>query len=268
MTMLSFRNLVTSFQKLDLGQSPVIVHASLSAFGPVQGGADTLVGALLSSFSGVIMPTFTYRTMITPEIGPPDNGITYGTGSETNLTTEFFRPDMPVDKLLGIIPETLRRHPKAVRSNHPIYSFTGVNSEPIIRAQSLDDPFGPIGMLTANGGWVLLLGVDHTANTSIHYAEQIAGRRQFIRWALTPQGIIACPGWPGCSYGFNQANPSLEKVTKTIVVGKAVVRAYPLEHLVGIVIRMIQKDPFALLCNNMGCERCNAVRKTHAVETR
>jgi len=265
MNMLSFRDLVTEFRKLDLGQSPVIVHASLSSFGPVQGGADNLVGALLSTFSRVVMPAFTYRTMITPEVGPLDNGITYGTGSEINRMAEFFRPDMPADRSIGIISETLRHHPNALRSNHPIYSFAGVNADPFIMAQRLDAPFGPIEALTASGGWVLLLGVDHTANTSIHYAEQVAGRRQFIRWALTPQGIITCPGWPGCSYGFNQASPKLDRVAKTIVVGKAVVQAFSLSSLVRIVTRMIQENPLALLCDDLGCGRCNAVRRDRAV---
>jgi aminoglycoside 3-N-acetyltransferase len=259
--MITYRDLTNSLRSLDIGQSPVIAHASLSAFGQLQGGSKTLVGSLITSFSGVIMPTFTYKTMITPNVGPPDNGITYGSGTAVNSYAEFYYPGMPADTRMGSTAETLRKHPKAIRSNHPIYSFSGVNADFVINTQNLHEPFAPIEALTASAGWVLLLGVDHTSNTSIHYAEQVSGRRQFIRWALTPQGIIPCPRWPGCSYGFNQVSARLYKETRHIMVGSARITACPLEKLVKTVSSMIAEDPLALLCSNKNCERCNAVRK-------
>jgi aminoglycoside 3-N-acetyltransferase len=262
--MFTYRDLLSIFRKLDLGDSPVIAHASLKAFEDVQGGAETMVGALATAFSSVIMPTFTYKTMITPETGPPDNGITYGSGRDTNRTAQFFRPGMPADRLIGIVPETLRQHPKAKRSTHPIYSFAGVNAEAVLDTQSLVNPFGPIEALMESRGWVLLLGVDHTVNTSIHYAEQVAGRRQFIRWALTPRGIVECPGWPGCSHGFNQISPRIEESTRKLGGGQAVIQAIPLKTLVKTVGEMIAEDPLALLCYDIGCERCNAVRIMHS----
>jgi aminoglycoside 3-N-acetyltransferase len=258
--MVSYRDFFKAFRKLNLGEAHIIAHASLSAFGPVQGGPGTIVGALLSSFNAVLMPTFTYKTMITPEVGPPDNGINYGSGSRLNREAEFFRLDMPADPLMGAVAETIRNHPDAIRSNHPIYSFSGVNVAYAIQAQTLQNPFAPIEALTKNAGWVLLLGVDHTSNTSIHYAEQEAGRRQFTRWAITPQGIITCPRWPGCSYGFNQVSPMLTYITRSIHIGNALVQAVPLQGLVEAVIEMLTKDPLALLCKNTTCSRCNAIR--------
>jgi aminoglycoside 3-N-acetyltransferase len=258
--MLTFRDFLNAFRKLDLGPNPIIAHASLSAFGDVKGGADTIIGAMLAVYPLVMMPTFTYRTMITPKVGPPDNGITYGTGNETNKMAEFYRPDMPADKLMGIIPDALRQHPKAKRSMHPIYSFSGVNAEDALQAQTLADPFGPIQKLTEARGWVLLLGVGHTTNTSIHYAEQVAGRKQFVRWALTPQGIVECLHWPGCSYGFNQVSPMLAGITREVAVGQGIVQAIPLTGMVEIVGQMIAGDPNALLCDDPGCERCNTIR--------
>jgi aminoglycoside 3-N-acetyltransferase len=259
--MLTYRKLLTSFRDLDLADAPVIVHSSLSSFGQVQGGAESVIGALTAAFTGVIMPTFTYKTMITPERGPSDNGINYGSGHEQNMLAEFYRPGMPADILMGIVPETLRQLPNAIRSIHPIYSFSGINADDAIKAQTLDNPFGPIETLTNNDGWVLLIGVDHTANTSIHYGEQLAGRKQFVRWALTPQGIISCPRWPGCSNGFNQIQPYIESVTKLIMIGQAEVKAYPLKDLISVVKQLINENPLALICEDMFCERCAEVRK-------
>ena len=265
-TPLTFRDFLTSFRKLNLGIAPVIAHASLASFGEVRGGADTVVGALLASFNGVMMPTFTYKTMVTPRVGPPDNGITYTVNTQANQGAVFFRPDMPADPLMGIVSETLRQHPQAKRSRHPIYSFSGVNIDPFLSTQTLSDPFGPIQTMAEAGGYTLLLGVDHTTNTSIHYAEQVAGRKQFIRWSLTPRGILECPHWPGCSYGFNQIAPLIKDITKVTQIGQATVQAIPLKGLVEIVGWTLAGDPLTLLCNDPGCERCRTVRSVQLPE--
>ena len=259
--MLNFRNLSSAFHNLDLGDKPVIAHASLSAFGEVQGGAVTVLGALLSVVDTLLMPTFTFKTMIVPDAGPPNNGITYGSAKDANRMAEFFDPEMPADKSMGVIAETLRQLPDARRSIHPIYSFAGVNADDAIFAQTLEEPFAPIEVLTEADGWVLLLGVNHTVNTSIHYGEQLAGRRQFIRWALTYSGITACPRWPGCSSGFENISPHLAWFTQKIQVGSALVQAVQLKSLLGVVQDLIAEDPQALLCDREGCERCSAVRQ-------
>jgi aminoglycoside 3-N-acetyltransferase len=258
--MLTFHKLSSAFEALNLGEKPVIAHASLSAFGEVRGGAATLLGALLSTVDSLVMPTFTYKTMVTPSDGPPDNGITYGSNQDTNSMAQFFDPNMPADKMMGVVAEALRQHPEARRSIHPIYSFAGINADEAIFAQTLEDPFAPIEVLTRADGWVLLVGVGHIANTSIHYGEQLAGRRQFIRWALTYDGVISCPRWPGCSGGFEKITPHLTWFTQRASVGSALVQAIPLRSLIGVVQELIEEEPQALLCEREDCERCNAIR--------
>jgi aminoglycoside 3-N-acetyltransferase len=261
--MLTFRELSAAFRKLELDRSvPVISHASLSAFGQVQGGAETLSGALLSSFNTVVMPVFTYKTMVTPQVGPPVNGMHYGSGKDANLLAEFFRPEMKADRMMGCVPDTLRRHPKAQRSSHPILSFAGVNAGEMLESQTMQEPLYPIKKLVEAQGWVLLLGVDHTVNTSIHYAEKLAGRKQFVRWALTPRGVVECPGWPGCSLGFQAIEPQVRSATRSVEAGKGRIQAVPLASVMEAVTRMIAQDPLALLCAREDCERCQAVRQS------
>ena len=255
------RNLLLGLRDLRLKDAPVIVHASLKSFGPVDGGAETVVNALLKVFGTVIMPTFTYKTMLTPLTGPTNNGITYGSGADLNRMAEFFTPRMPADPLMGIIPETLRKHPLAKRSIHPIQSFAGINAENFLAAQTLSNPLGPLDALEEMDGWVLLLGVDHTVNTSIHFAEKLAGRRQFVRWALTPKGVVECPGFPGDSAGFQAIAADIEKFTRRVKIGNALVQAVPLKMLFKVVIVRIKKDPLALLCQQEDCERCGEIRK-------
>jgi aminoglycoside 3-N-acetyltransferase len=260
---LTYRDFITGLRKLEIECSrPVIVHTSLSAFGEVHGGAETLLGALGSSFDTFIMPAFTYKTMITPEVGPSGNAINYGSGKDTNRMAELFRHDMPADALMGVVAEALRMHPRALRSSHPILSFTGINAQKILDSQSIKDPLLPIQALMDGEGWVLLMGTDHTVNTSIHYAEQLSRRKQFIRWALTPKGVIPCQRFPGCSEGFDAIAPHLDEVVRKVELGEAVIQAITLGSLVDSVCEMLKEDPAALLCSREDCERCNAVRES------
>ena len=256
----SSSDLRTGLAKLGLAKHLVIAHASLKAFGHIDGGPETMLNALLESVRGVIMPVFTYKPMLNPEVGPPQNGMTYGSETDLNKMAAPFRPDMPADKMMGILAETLRKHPKAKRSSHPIQSFAGIRADALINSQRMYDPLAPIGVLAEQDGWALLLGVDQTVNTSIHYAEKLAGRLQFIRWALVQDRVVECPGFPGDSSGFNAIGSAVEKYTRRVQIGNAMVQAVHLKSLIKVVMDQIRGNPFALLCQRPDCERCNAVR--------
>jgi aminoglycoside 3-N-acetyltransferase len=251
-----------ALESLELGNKPAIAHASLRAFEPIDGGAEAVLDALLVVVSGLVMPAFTYKTMIFPEVGPLNNGMTYGRQRDLNLMAEPFHASMPVDPLIGTLPEVLRRLPGATRTAHPILSFTGVNVKDGLMPQTLYDPFAPIGWLADHDGWALLLGVNHTVNTSMHYAEKQAGRRQFVRWAMSGNRIIECLGFPGCSDGFEAIRPDVERFSRRVQVGGSFIEAILLQPLLQAVEMRIKKDPLALLCQRDECERCDAVRAT------
>jgi aminoglycoside 3-N-acetyltransferase len=249
-----------AFQELDLANRPVIAHASLKPFGYIHNGADAVLQALLESVQSVIMPTFTYRTMITPAVGPPDNGISYGDDEYYTREARPFTVDMPADAMMGILPETLRNHSLAKRTSHPILSFAGIGADQYLDSQTIREPFAPIGALAEQDGWVVLINVDHTVNTSIHYAEKLAGRRQFVRWALLKDRVVECPNFPGDSSGFNAIAKYIQPDTRRVDLADAFIQAVPLKKLFGVFQELIKKDPLALLCHRIDCERCNAVR--------
>ena len=262
--MIAFRELVTGFRAVGLSPAnPVLVHAALSSFGDeVRGGAESVLGALVTATGRVMAPTFTYKTMVIPETGPENNAASYGSGLDQNRIAEFFTAEMPADRMMGALPEALRRQPATKRSSHPILSFSAIDLETALDAQSLEEPFAPLRLLAELGGEVLLIGVDQRANTSIHYAERLAGRKQFVRWALTPGGVVECPNWPGCSDGFNQLAPYLSEFTRRARIGQAEVQVIPLERLLKTTVDLLRDQPQALLCGRQDCERCAAVRKT------
>ena len=263
--MISYRELVHGFRELNLTpEHPVLVHSAISTFGDeIRGGTETILGALLTSSPRLMAPVFTYKTMIIPEEGPEENASLYGSGKDTNLMAEFFTPDMPADPLMGALPETLRQHPGSRRSGHPVLSFAAVGLDEAIAAQTLADPFAPIRALAEMSADVLLIGVDHTSNTSIHYAEALAGRKQFTRWALTPAGIVQFEHFPGCSDGFNAAAPYLSEITRRTQIGQAEVRAISLAALTATITALLKEQPQALLCSRPrgACLRCDAVRE-------
>lgn len=258
--MLDYDELKTAFLELGLANQPVIAHASLQPFGYIHNGADTVLMALIDSVQSLIMPTFTYKTMITPDVGPPNNGILYGADKDLNKMAQSFTPDMRADPMMGILPESLRNHPAAKRTAHPILSFAGIKADVALSTQTLFEPLAPIGALAEEDGWAVLINVDHSVNTSIHYGEKLAGRRQFVRWAVMDNRIVECPNFPGDSSGFNVIASYIKPDTRRVEIGEAFIEAVPLRRLFDAVQELIKLDPLALLCQRTDCERCNAIR--------
>ncbi len=268
MATVTYRDIVRALRELELGpESRIIAHASLSALGDVRGGAETVIGAVLSVCGAVVMPAFTYQTMIWPESGPADNGCTYGDHAEENARAVMFECDLPVDPSMGGVAEVFRRNSQAVRSDHPVLSFAaaGKNAAEIAGSQSLENPLGPIDWLYQHDGDVLLLGVDHRADTAIHLAERLAGRKEFVRWAVGPERAYRLPNFPGCSQGFNAIASRLAWVTQQSTAGKATVQRIPLKNLIETAVQMIQEDPRALLCDDPNCQRCDSARGASAM---
>lgn len=256
----SYHQWVTALRDLGLGPtSRLLVHACLPAFRHDTGGPTALLGALTAESEMVVMPAFTRRTMVTPRTGPADNGIVYGE-SPGNLEAEFFHPALPVDADQGEVAETLRRQPRADRSSHPILSFAGVDAKEVLAAQTLDEPLGTIRALADADADVVLIGADHKSNLSLHLAERIAGRRTFVRWALTEQGVATCPNFPGCSGGFEAIESRLGGIARRVAIAGGLITSVPLRDLIHVAAGWIREDPRALLCARPGCLHCAAVR--------
>ncbi len=145
-----------------LGVEPgivLLVHTSFRNTGPVQEGPSGLIDALLEA------------------IGPEGTLVM---PSWTDDDDEVFEPDSyDVTEHLGVVADTFWRRDAVLRGDHPFaVAATGPLADEIAGAPLVLPPHAPnsgVARVCDNDGWVLLLGVDHDADTTIHLAELTAG---------------------------------------------------------------------------------------------
>ncbi len=231
------------------GSQNVFALAHRPAIGPVDGGAQAVVEALLRVTKTLLMPAFTYQTQVIPQTGPANNAIDYGSGSRKNARAEFFLPDMPVHPDIGSIAETLRTTDGTLRSTHPILSFIahGPDARKVLASQTRENPLGPVAWLEAHEGYILLMGRDQRHNYALHLAEQRAGRKPYTRWALTIDDIEQLENIPGSREGFNQIWFDLQEMTTVASVGLARTELIPLGPMLAYAEKRIREEPNFLL---------------------
>jgi aminoglycoside 3-N-acetyltransferase len=236
------------------GRTDAIIHSSLSSFGYVYGGAPSLIETLQSKVRTILTPAFSYYTLVWPEHLRQSDWPKH-----LPVDGPIFRTDSPVSSDIGRIPQTLLERSQAQRSSHPALSFLalGEQAEKLLRVQSLENPYAPIGALYQLDGDVLLLGVDHRSNTTIHYGEYLAGRPLLDRYANSKDGTVHTY-FPNCSAAFNILQSKLESL-ETVDCGKAVISRMKVRDVVDSTVRLLEKNPEALLCTYQGC-RCQTVR--------
>lgn len=156
----------------------VILHSSMKALGGwVVGGPVAVILALedcLDIKGTLVMPTQT------ADLSDPANWryppVRESWWEPIRETMPAFDADLIPCRGMGIIPECFRKQKGVVRSNHPQVSFAawGSQKDHIVANHSLEYSLGensPLARLYEAEGWVLLLGVGHSSNTSIHLSE-------------------------------------------------------------------------------------------------
>ncbi len=157
--------------------SLLIVHSSLSSLGYVPGGAQSVLQGLLAALGPagtLVVPTHSSENSDPSRwCNPPVPEDWWDT---IRAETPAFDPARTPTRGMGAIPELFRTWPGVLRSDHPTCSFAALGplAEAITRDQSLAYALGeagPLGRLYEHEAQVLLLGVGHESNTSLHLAE-------------------------------------------------------------------------------------------------
>ena len=163
-----------------LGVKPgmvLLVHSSLSAIGWVCGGPVAVILALrnaLGPTGTLVMPAHSADLTEPSKWREPPVPETWWPVIRKNMPA--YDPDLTPTRSMGIIAETFRKQNGALRSAHPQHSFCAVGPRAsfITEGHSLEFGMGersPLARIYELDGHVLLLGVDHSRNTSMHLAE-------------------------------------------------------------------------------------------------
>jgi aminoglycoside 3-N-acetyltransferase len=174
----TLENLVSDLGALGLvAGDTVLVHSSLSAIGYVVGGAQAVVLALLDVLG-------TEGTLVAPthsgDLSDPSRWenppVPVDWWPVIRETMPAFDASLTPTRKMGIIAEVIRHLPQASRSAHPAVSFcaVGPNAKMITSEHGLAfgfDETSPLARLYDLDARILLLGVGHSRNTSLHLAE-------------------------------------------------------------------------------------------------
>lgn len=230
----------------------LLVHTSFRAVRPVEGGPRGLIEALrdaLGPGGTLVMPSWTGD-----DEAPFDPRAT------------------PASEDLGVVADTFWRMDSVLRSNHlQAFAAAGpqaayVTRDPLPLPPHI--PASPVGRVHDLDGQVLLLGVGHDADTTLHLAELIAG----VPYGEWKHCTVERDGQPvridylendHCCERFALADEWLRPrgLQREGVVGHAHARLARSRDIVAVSLEHLQRDLFVFLHPaGAGCEECDESR--------
>ncbi|MFJ4712479.1 aminoglycoside N(3)-acetyltransferase [Streptomyces sp. NPDC088785] len=226
-----------------LGVEPgetLLVHTSLSSLGWVNGGPVAVVRALLDALGAdgtLAVPTQTGD--LTDPDGWLDPPLPRDWWETVRATMPGYDPALTPSRGVGVVPETVRTWPGALRSAHPHTSFAalGPRAARIVGGHAPDCRLGersPLARLEELGARVLLLGAGFDACTGFHLAEyrvpfllEDAGRPGPAGWHPVTEVAITADRFDELGAAFERDSPVVRGR-----VGAADTRLFPLADAV------------------------------------
>jgi aminoglycoside 3-N-acetyltransferase len=253
----------------------LIVHSGYRALGDVAGGPEAVARALVVAVGEagtVLAPAFTTDLIdpsTWPEPPPPAER------ARLMAAMPLFDPERSPPHKMGAVVQALWRLSSTRRSRHPVTSWIalGPSAEELLQDHPLDDPEGidgPVGRAWRADANILMLGVDHDANTTVHLAESLLDMPHL--YALPDRYPVIGPdgerSWrpiektTKCSDGFVRLEPHLVQahVVRQGPVGDAAAQLVRSQDVVRVVTELLVRDPTALLCADPDCVHCPTSR--------
>lgn len=228
----------------------LVVHTAFSKLGPVEDGPRGLIDALRDALGAE-------GTLVMPSMSDDDEVP--------------FDPQATPCIGMGIVAETFWRMPGVLRSDSPhAFAAIGPKAAQITTMHPLDVPHGldsPVGRAYELDGQVLLLGVGHDADTTVHLAENMAGMRYLLPKYLT----VLKDGLPArfeykeldhCCENFSKLDGWLEAKGRQRrgVVGHAQARLVRSRDVVEAALEQLLQDETVFLHPPGVCGECDEAR--------
>lgn len=220
------------------------VHSSLSNFGYVEGGADTVLEALFETVGHagtIVMSTY----LVGPPVALTEEDIAKGISWKVK---RFAFDDRNTESGMGVIADTFRQHSDVVRSYHPIHSVSAWGKDANIFCQS----FKP---LVETGGKILLLGVQMDRCSALHIAEERVKLPEDIRklmaWEIHEEllkvyspnkWVIGCKGAWG-DFLIVQEEAERLGLIESVMIGSATVRLFEAKSMVELYEKLLTENP-------------------------
>jgi aminoglycoside 3-N-acetyltransferase len=238
-----------------LGVQPgetLLVHSSLSSLGWVNGGPVTVVQGLLDTLGpdGTLVVPTQSGDLSDPALWryPP---VPEEWWSAIRATMPAYDPLVTPSRGVGVVPETVRTWPGALRSGHPQTSFAAVGprAAEIVGGHAPDCRLGeqsPLARLEALHARVLLLGADYDTCTAFHLAEYripsplvevgrpVRTARGASRWEVVTEVSIDSDRFDELGSDFERDRPVVRGR-----VGAADVRLFPVAEAVAYAERWL-----------------------------
>jgi aminoglycoside 3-N-acetyltransferase len=229
----------------------LLVHTSFRAARPVEGGPLGLIEALRAALGP-------RGTLVMPSMTDEDDRV--------------FDPATTPARGMGIVADSFWRLPGVRRSNHfASFAAAGRHAARITADHPPVQPHGPespVDRVRALDGQILLLGVGHDANTTVHLAECLAGVPYRLRHHYTalrdgrPQRIDYGE-IDHCCQRFALADDWLRqrRLQRDGQVGHAAARLVRARDVVSVVMEELTADPLTFLhARAEGCAECDEAR--------
>ena len=258
------QELLKHIQVLGLEGQAICIHSSLRSASP-RISANDLIDTFLLAGCTMLVPTFTYFYDSSPgnEDKPARNGIDYSNNTQSvvaRTNVEIYNNtnnELSLQEMGGFNAAILSR-PDRIRGNHSLNSFTALGrlAHQLIDDQGPEDVYAPLRKLTELSGRLLLMGTDLTSLTFIHYAEQISGRKLFIRWALGEDGRTCRFRVGSCSRGFNNLQATVANITDKSSLNGSTWQVLRANEALDQISTKVHLTPTITQCDDINCLRC------------
>lgn len=234
--------------------SVLVVHTAFSQVSPLAGGPDALIDALLAHVGE-------QGTLVMPSMSDDDDHV--------------FDAQRTPCVGMGIVAERFWRRAGVLRSDSPhAFAAQGPRAAQITAPHPIDVPHGldsPIGRAYELDAQVLLIGVGHDANTTVHLAENMAAARYLVKKHATvlragEPAAIEYEELDHCCQRFAELDEWLEYEgqQRRGLLGSAEARVMRARHVVTAALAGLIADEFVFLHASGECADCDLARAAAA----